>query len=114
MKELFKTSKGKYVAPAPIENLLNAMPGIELSCVMGRGLAQPVAVVQLEEEGKAECEARLEEMRAAVNAELEKHERLDRSIVSPQTWTIESGMLTPTMKIRRSEIEDRHPDVLQP
>jgi hypothetical protein len=38
-RELFKTGKGKYVAPAPIENLLNPGPGIEVSCVSGLGIS---------------------------------------------------------------------------
>jgi acyl-CoA synthetase (AMP-forming)/AMP-acid ligase II len=44
VKELFKTSKGKYVAPAPIENKLNAHAFIETSCVTGSGQPQPHAV----------------------------------------------------------------------
>ncbi|MEM1415466.1 MAG: AMP-binding protein [Myxococcota bacterium] len=119
VKELFKTSKGKYVAPAPIENLLNTSPGVELSCVMGRGLTQPIAVVQLDEATReafasdpGRVEAQMEDVREAVNAQLEKHERLDRVIVSAGEWTIASGLLTPTMKIRRAAIEERHADLL--
>ena len=120
VKELFKTSKGKYVAPAPIENRLNTSPGIELSCVMGRGLTQPIAVVQLDEETRAlfatdpgRVEAQMEDVREAVNAQLEKHERLDRIAISEGEWTIASGLLTPTMKIRRASIEERFAALLE-
>merc|ERR1712032_931851 len=48
-KELFKTSKGKYVAPAPIENILNNDPNIEMSLVGGSGQVMTMAIVQLAE-----------------------------------------------------------------
>ena len=51
-KELFKTSKGKYVAPAPIENKLINHPLVELACVGGASYPQPHAVVQLSEDAK--------------------------------------------------------------
>ena len=47
VKELFKTSKGKYVAPAPLESALLAHPDIDQACVSGVGLPQPYALVVL-------------------------------------------------------------------
>lgn len=116
-KELFKTSKGKYVAPAPIESALQASGLIELACVTGTGLPQPVAVVSLAEdlrakaataEGRRELEPRLLLLLETVNATLSAHERLDRLYVSREAWTIESGLLTPTLKIKRAEIDKRY------
>jgi long-chain acyl-CoA synthetase len=116
-KELFKTSKGKYVAPAPIESELQATGLVELACVTGAGLPQPVAIVSLAEtlrpqlastDTRAELEPQLAELLAAVNAKLGGHERLDRLYVAPEAWTIENEILTPTMKIRRSAIDTRY------
>ena len=115
-KELFKTSKGKYVAPAPIENRLNVSDGIDLSCVMGSGLAQPIAVVALDESaqhqfdngGREAVLRQLEAHRRRINGALEGHEQLGQIVVSETPWTIENGLLTPTMKIRRSAIEAEH------
>ena len=58
VKDLFKTEKGKYVAPVPIESKLAENDFMEQICVMGSGLAQPVAVAVLSEnaEGKPESE----------------------------------------------------------
>merc|ERR1719438_780460 len=56
-KELFKTSKGKYVAPAPIENILNDDPNVELSLVGGSGQVMPMAIVQLAEGLLKKCES---------------------------------------------------------
>ena len=114
VKELFKTSKGKYVAPAPIENRLNAHPMVELSLVSGVGQAAPYAVLVLAEhlrgrlaDGtvRAEVEAELGRLLQQVNERLADHEQLRMLVVADQPWTIENGCLTPTMKIRRGRIE---------
>ncbi len=116
-KELFKTSKGKYVAPAPIESALQATGLVELACVTGSGLPQPVAVVSIAEalrpnaqhqDGKAALEPELRKLLSTVNAAVAEHEKLDRLFVSTQAWTIDNGLLTPTMKIRRAAIENRY------
>jgi hypothetical protein len=65
VKELFKTSKGKYIAPVPIENAINASSSIEQSCVMGSGQPQPFAVVMLAEALRARPDG------PALRAELE-------------------------------------------
>lgn len=114
VKELFKTSKGKYVAPAPIENRLNACPRIETSMVSGVGQPSAYAIVVLAETVrpqvkdpafKAQIHAELEQLLASVNAELPDYERLQMLVVAPEPWSIENGMLTPTMKIKRARIE---------
>jgi len=110
-KEIFKSAKGKYVAPAPIENLLARNPLIEMACVIGLGMPQPVALIQLAEGGMADRELvreQLTETLAMVNAELESHERLDRLLVVREAWTPENGLLTPTLKLKRDVIETRY------
>jgi long-subunit acyl-CoA synthetase (AMP-forming) len=114
LKELFKTSKGKYVAPAPIENLLNAHPMIELSMVSGSGFESAYALVVLAEDlrpklqqsdVRSEVEKTLAELLTKVNQEIAEYERLKMLVVAAQPWSIENGCLTPTMKIKRSHIE---------
>ena len=114
VKELFKTSKGKYVAPAPIENRLNAHPMIELSLVSGVGQSAAYAMVVLAENlrpqlGDAAVRAKVQQelgnLLAEVNQALADYEQLRMIVVAQQPWSIENGMLTPTMKIRRSRIE---------
>ena len=117
VKELFKTSKGKYVAPVPIENLLNNHNTVELSCVSGSGHPQPFALVLLAEEirpklgdpsVRAELTKELETLLAEVNQEVEAFERLQFLSVVKDPWLIENGFLTPTMKMKRSKIEDTY------
>ncbi|TGD73380.1 AMP-binding acetyl-CoA synthetase [Mangrovimicrobium sediminis] len=112
VKELFKTSKGKYVAPVPIENLLAAHPAIEVSCVTGPGQPQPFALAVLSPgtdnpDQRARLESELDELLQQVNRQLEEHERLDYIVLVKDPWTIESGALTPTLKLRREVIEQR-------
>ncbi|MFP3408758.1 AMP-binding protein, partial [Pseudomonas sp. SIMBA_065] len=52
LKEIFKTSKGKYVAPAPIENRLAEHPRIEQVCVVGEGLSAPIGLCVLAAAGE--------------------------------------------------------------
>ncbi|MFT3711301.1 MAG: AMP-binding protein [Archangium sp.] len=117
VKELFKTSKGKYVAPAPIESQLLARAELEQACVTGADLAQPYALVVLAEhlrKGDLAGAARDEVTRLLklhleqLNAKLDPHEQLEKLIVMREEWTVDNGMLTPTLKLKRSAIEARY------
>jgi long-chain acyl-CoA synthetase len=118
VKELFKTSKGKYVAPVPIENRLGAHPFVEAICVTGHGEPQPFALLmvaadkyrqaQADASIHAQLDAELSALLEQVNGSLEHHEQVDYLVVVKEPWTIESGLLTPTLKIRRSQIESRY------
>jgi long-subunit acyl-CoA synthetase (AMP-forming) len=117
VKELFKTSKGKYVAPVPIENLLNNHSEVELCCVTGSGQPQPYALVlpaenlrpKLSDNGeRARLEAELTKLLNEVNRQIEAFERLEFLVVVKDPWAIENGFLTPTMKIKRSQLEEAY------
>lgn len=118
VKELFKTSKGKYIAPVPIENRLNGHELIEAVCVTGPSFPQPFALVMLpleehkqveqnpSEAARVECE--MTELLNHVNGQLEAHEKLSCIVVVKDLWTMENGFLTPTMKIKRNVIEENY------
>jgi len=110
VKELFKTSKGKYVAPAPIENRLLAQPGIEQACVSGASMPQPYAIVVLSRNTTPNDSVlrSLAAVRDQVNATLDHHERLQAIVVAREPWTVENGLLTPTMKLKRNAIEEKY------
>ncbi|MBC8074141.1 MAG: AMP-binding protein [Deltaproteobacteria bacterium] len=121
VKELFKTSKGKYVAPAPIENELLLHEAIEAVCVAGSDRPQPFAIVVLSDAARAAASdpaqrtalgESLAEHVARINRALDPHERLAKLIVVPDPWTVENGMLTPSLKIKRSAIESRYADAV--
>ncbi len=107
VKDIFKTSKGKYVAPAPIEERLVMHPAIEACCVTGVALPQPVGLVVLNAvpEDRDALARSLEAHLDAVNARLDPAQRLALLVVTAEPWTVESGLVTPTMKVRRPRIE---------
>ena len=107
VKEQFKTGKGKYVSPVPIESELSACPLIEQVCVMGSGRRQPLALVVLApgQRSRAAADTELKALLDRVNAGLESHEKLDHIVVCPEAWSIENGLLTPTLKLKRDRIE---------
>ncbi len=120
-KELFKTAKGKYVAPAPIENRINSHPMIELSLVSGVGqpaayamvlLAEHIRPKQHEPSVRAEVQAELTKLLKDINNAVADYEQLKMFVVAKEPWSIENGLLTPTMKIKRAKIEKMlEPDV---
>jgi long-chain acyl-CoA synthetase len=119
VKEQFKTSKGKYVAPAPIESKLLAHPAVEACCLMGAGHPSPFAIVLLSMEARAQCGDTnaqkalgdsLHMQMQAVNAELDAHERVAFLAIVDGPWTIGNGLITPTLKIKRNALEGRYQD----
>jgi len=113
-KEQFKTAKGKYVAPAPIENRINAHHMVELSIVSGVGQPTAYAMVVLSETLRPrqndpalrkEVEQEFSQLLKEINAQVADYERLQMIVVAQEPWSIENGCLTPTMKIKRARIE---------
>lgn len=117
VKDQFKSGKGKYVSPVPIEGKLAANPLIEQVCVMGSGLRAPVAVVipsaSAVSMSRDEVESSLGETLQSVNETLESHERLSTIHVIEDPWTIENELLTPTMKIKRDQLEARYKEMIR-
>jgi long-chain acyl-CoA synthetase len=120
IKDNFKSSKGKYVAPAPIEHKLSQHPAVETCIVIGGNLPQPIAVVVLNEVARASLPAARQPLSAdfqahlqRMNAGLDPHERLDCLVLTTVPWTVESGLLTPTLKARRPRIEQIYAPLIQ-
>jgi len=117
LKEQFKTSKGKYVMPTPIESQLLAHPVVDACCLMGAGMPHPFAVVVLAEETRkvtarpaerAGVEQTLLDLMNTVNTQLDPHEQLSFVAVAQGPWTIGNGLITPTLKIKRNVLEGRY------
>ncbi|HWI11484.1 MAG TPA: AMP-binding protein [Burkholderiaceae bacterium] len=115
VKDLFKTSKGKYVAPAPIEDQLVMNGAVEACVVTGANLGQPLGIVMLNAEAaqraqdagqRQAMEASLTAHLDAINARLDPHEQLDCLVVVSDPWTVDNGFITPTFKVKRNRIEE--------
>lgn len=127
-KEIFKTSGGKYVAPQVIENKMRESPYIEQMMVIGNGRKFVSALIvpsflqikkYLQDAGKvlpANNAALLElkEIRELFDKQLEKYnpqfnhvEQVKKYLLLPQEWTVDSGELTPSLKIKRKAVEGK-------
>jgi len=115
VKDLFKTAKGKYVAPAPIEDKLGAHEAVEACVVTGANLGQPLGIVMLSAEAAAQAtdagyrsklEASLQQHLKLINVGLDPHEQLQCIVVVTTPWTVDNDLITPTFKVKRNRIED--------
>jgi long-chain acyl-CoA synthetase len=123
VKDLFKTSKGKYVAPAPIEDKLVMHMAVEACIVTGANLGQPLGILMLSADAakrsmdadqRREFESSFETHLSEVNAKLDPHEQLDCLVIITSPWTVENGFVTPTMKIKRNRIEEAYSNFYEP
>jgi len=109
IKDQFKTDKGKYISPSPIEIKLMQNTDIEQVCVVGVGIPQPIALINLSETGKIKSETEIIESLltslTSLNPSLEKFERIEKTVIVKQSWTIENGLMTPSLKIKRNLVE---------
>ena len=112
IKDLFKTAKGKYVAPSPIEMKISTNTLVDQVCVIGSGLPQPMALLTLSETGRKisteELHTELKNMLKNINGSLDAHEKIYKIIVLKEQWLVENNLLTPSLKIKRNEIEKRY------
>ncbi len=111
VKDYFKTIQGKFVAPTPIENEFAANDYTEQQCLLGRGYSKTVMTCVLAGSAAAhdpkDVEAALLERVHHINETVDHHARVGAVIVSKEPWTIENEVLTPTLKIRREQVEER-------
>lgn len=132
-KDLFKLSNGKYVAPQLIESLLKESEFVGQVVVVGAGRKQPAALIvpdweslnkALSETGEAFPKDRRELSKhpvaikivqrdiAALTSSLADYERIRRVALLPDEFTIDSGELTPTLKVKRRVIDERFGELI--
>ena len=132
-KELLKTSGGKLIAPQPIENQLKTNSLVGHAALVGDG--QKFASVLISPNFPAlddwargnglsvsDQEALVGEKRVkelyrgivdAVNSRLAPYETMKKVAVVADDWTVESGELTPSLKLKRRVIEKKYADQIR-
>ena len=109
IKDQFKTDRGKYVSPAPIEMRLMKNTDIDQVCVVGMGIPRPIALVVLSAGGRDKSRDMIASSMSAsmadVNKDLESYEKLFKVVIMRSGWALENGLLTPSMKVKRGEVE---------
>lgn len=115
VSEVFKTSKGKFIVPMKLESKFGRNPNLAQFCCLGHGLDQPVVLTTLSEVGlqrdRADLASELEALLDEVNDEVPSYERIGHLFVTNE-WTIENALLTPTMKLKRKQIEDQYRELI--
>jgi long-subunit acyl-CoA synthetase (AMP-forming) len=132
-KDLLITAGGKNVAPQPLEGRLKFSPWISQAAVVGDRRRYVAALLALDDaaitayaEDRGIAYGSLAELRehpdilalveahvAAVNAELSAPEQIKRFRILPEDLTIDSGLLTPTLKVRRQALAERYADLIE-
>ncbi|MCR9388209.1 AMP-binding protein [Vibrio metoecus] len=115
-KDTFKTAKGKFVAPVPIEKKLFEYSRVEMMCLIGSGLPAPILLViphQFPDFDRARYERTVQKVITRMNRELESHEQIKGVLMIKDPWSIDNGILTPTLKIKRHVLEKKYHDVGQ-
>lgn len=116
VKEMYKTSKGEYIAPAGIELHFSGNLYIEQICVVGQSMPQPLALIVLSSLGnqleKDELISELTASLSKVNLELKTYEKIKKIVILKELWTVENNKITPTLKTKRNVIEKEFENML--
>ena len=117
VKDIFKTSKGKYIVPAPMEKNFTNLASVDQCCIMGSKYAQPFAVVVLSESGRKknriEVENELKALLKEMNEDAMSYEAINKVIVAKEEWTNANQLLTPTLKMKRQALSDKYESALE-
>lgn len=112
-KDTFKTAKGKFVAPVPIEKRIFDLSNLEMMCLIGSGLTGPILLAiphTYPNFDQKRYERTALKNLETINSGLESHEKLKGILMVKEPWTIENGILTPTLKIKRHILEKKYHD----
>ncbi|MUK70479.1 AMP-binding protein [Aliivibrio fischeri] len=112
-KDTFKTAKGKFVAPVPIEKRIFDLSNLEMMCLIGSGLPGPILLAvphAYPNFDQARYEKTALKNLETINDGLESHEKLKGILMIKEPWSIENGILTPTLKIKRHVLEKKYHD----
>lgn len=112
ISEVFKTSKGKFIKPTPIEDKVGSWDELSQVCVRGHGLDQPVLLCNLAITARSQSPESLTEVLTeklnAMNESLPAWERIGGVFITKDDWTIDNELLTPTMKLKRKALEEKY------
>ena len=114
VKDNFKTTKGKYIEPLTLEYYFGETIAFEQVCVIGLGMPQPICLAVLSDIGKATDKKalsnKLEKLLVETNEKLENYKKISTLVVVKEPWTVENGLLTPTLKIKRNQVDKKYLD----
>jgi len=117
VKDTFKTAKGKYIVPAPIESGFSSCTDIEQICLLGLGCPQPIAMVNISESAKTKPQddliKNLSNTLESVNKDLPNYQKISKIVITKDEWSVENGLITPTLKVKRNVMNAKFESRLQ-
>ncbi|WP_367390108.1 AMP-binding protein [Lewinella sp. LCG006] len=112
VKDAFKTSKGQFIVPNPMEEHLAQNEYLEQVCVVGLGCSQPIALVNLSPGGcntpRKAIEDSLKQTLNGINQQLANYHRISTIVIDKINWSEANRLLTPTMKVRRAALDEAY------
>ena len=110
VKDIFKTSKGKYIEPAAIESKFGNVDEFSQICLVGLNCVQPLMLVvptELAKNNKEFTTSKISEILLDVNNDLDNYKKISKIIFVKEDWTPDNEMTTPTLKIKRAKIDEK-------
>jgi long-subunit acyl-CoA synthetase (AMP-forming) len=113
VKDIFKTSKGKYIEPGVLETYFGNINEFSQLCVVGLACDQPLLMAvpsELAIKNKESVSIKLAKILEEVNEKLDNYKKISKIILVKEDWVPENGMTTPTLKIKRAKIDEKFSD----
>ncbi|MGR2769748.1 AMP-binding protein [Photobacterium ganghwense] len=112
--DTFKTAKGKFVSPVPIEKRIFEIASIEMMCLVGSGMPAPILLAvphDFPNFDRQRYEKTAQRVIETINKELESHAKIKGVLMIKEPWSVENGFLTPTLKIKRHLLEKKYHNI---
>ena len=110
VKDMFKTSKGKYIEPGVLESYFGKINDFSQICVVGLNCTQPILLAvptEIAVQNKGVVSEKLSKVLIDVNEKLDNYKKISKIILVREDWIPENGMTTPTLKIKRAKIDEK-------
>ncbi|MCE0494325.1 AMP-binding protein [Vibrio salinus] len=107
----FKTAKGKFVSPQPIEHFISEKLKLESLCLIGSGQPSPILLIvpfKFKKMDQARYEKSISAIIHKINEKLDSHEQIKGVLIAKEDWSVENEILTPTLKIKRRVLENKY------
>jgi len=110
VKDIFKTTKGKYIEPAAIESKFGNVDEFSQICLVGLNCVQPLLLVvptELAKSNKDQTTIKISKILNEVNNDLDNYKKISKIIFVKEDWTPDNEMTTPTLKIKRAKVDEK-------
>ena len=110
VKDIFKTTKGKYIEPAAIESKFGNVDEFSQICLVGLNCVQPLLLVvptELAKSNRDQTTIKISKILNEVNNDLDNYKKISKIIFVKEDWTPDNEMTTPTLKIKRAKIDEK-------